>query len=564
MGEPRIGRDRRKAAVLVALGAALAFYPGAPSQGAEPKGPPVVGPAAQVTVDVDPSRAYNQPQMVVDPKDPQTLAIIGANYNAGTCGAHVSLDGGRTWRAGKGVAKPADDKTCVRSDLGPYLGGAIARGTLFLAAASDDFGGQQDVNNLYLSRSTDLGDTWETTVIHRGRTNTEFTEVNGAKKMGGEHFSLVRMGVDPSNPRYVYVGARLGHADRTPPYGLFGNVSLRSVVAASEDGGKTFGPLIDLLADTPRSEIAGARVPAFTVGRDGTVYAFHAERTPPLPAGQTFNPASPPGSPGAGGRTLMSTSTDHGKTWTTKVIDDSSVSCPACGTDPTGAFNHKTGELYLVMGQRANAEGERNVMFRRSSDGGKTWDPAVKVNHDTTPREHQFPQVSVAPNGRVDVAWHDFRNDTVFNPSGARADQTYWDVYYSYSHDGGRTWAQDIRMSDRSMHQNEGYSFHRQYGLAGPVGIASTDAVAYVAWGDSRRGSLQFPVEDYYFATAVHDREAAEGTGAGGGSSTARDVVLGSVVTLVLAGLVLLAASRGVGRRGQSGAEPSTPKVTAG
>lgn len=95
--------------------------------------------------------------MVIDPDDPQTIAIVGANYNAGSCGAHVSLDGGRTWLAGKGVAKPADDATCVRSDLGPYLGGAFANGTIFLASASDDFGGQQNVNNLYLSRSNRPG-----------------------------------------------------------------------------------------------------------------------------------------------------------------------------------------------------------------------------------------------------------------------------------------------------------------------------------------------------------------------------------------------------------------------
>ena len=168
----------------------------------------------------------------------------------------------------------------------------------------------------------------------------------------------------------------------------------------------------------------------------------------------------------------------------------------------------------------------------------------IRVNHDKTARDHQYPQISVAPNGRVDVAWHDWRNDTLFNPAGTRSNQLYWDIYYSYSNDGGLTWADDIRMSDRSMNKNEGYSFHSNYGLGGPAGIASTDTAALVAWGDSRRGSVQLPVEDYYFAEAVHDREALEGGAAGGDDNTARDVVLGSVVTLVVAGLVLLIAAR--------------------
>lgn len=93
------------------------------------------------------------------------------------------------------------------------------------------------------------------------------------------------------------------------------------------------------------------------------------------------------------------------------------------------------------------------------------------------------------------------------------------------------------------------------------MGIASTDAATYVAWGDSRRGSVQLPVEDYYFASAIHDREALEGAGTSGGDNTARDIALGSVVTLVVAGLVLLLASRGVRRGDQPVPERSTGKV---
>ena len=96
------------------------------------------------------------------------------------------------------------------------------------------------------------------------------------------------------------------------------------------------------------------------------------------------------------------------------------------------------------------------------------------------------------------------------------------------------------------------------------MGIASTDAATYVAWGDSRRGSVQLPVEDYYFASAVHDGEALASAGASGGNNTARHIALGSVVTLVVAGLVLLIAARGVGRGDHPDPERTATTVASG
>ena len=542
-----MGRRTRKAAGIAALGV-LATAGVAGAQGGKAPPAPTVYPASQVTTDIDPSRAYNQPQMLVDPKDPDVRVIVGANYNAGTCGAQVSVDGGRTWRAGKGNAKPTEYKTCVRSDFGPYLGGAYANGAIYLASAADDKGGQQDVNNLYLSRSTDLGDTWQTTIIHRGKADNAFTEVNGTTKIGGEHYSLVRMGIDHTNPSYVYVGARLGIADRTPPYGLFGNVVIRGVIAVSSDGGKTFSDPVDPMANLPRNEYAGSYVPSITVAPDGVVYAAMRERTPPSIADKPFTAGMPAGSPGSGGRLLLASSTDHGKTWVTKSIDDSAVAGagntqanPEIAADPT------TGKLYVIFGQRDTATSELNVWIMSSSDGGRTWSARTRVNHDSTARDHTLPGVSVAPNGRVDVAWADYRNDLQFQPAAARSAQLWWDVYYSYSADGGKTWADDIRISDRSMNKNEGYTFHSNYGLGGPQGVASTNAAAVFAWSDSRRGSVALPVEDYYFTTATFTSGTEPSAGAT--SHTARDVALGSVITLVVVGIVVVAAYAGFGRK---------------
>jgi hypothetical protein len=532
---------------LLALGASLATPGGAVAQQPAP-GTPIVLPARQVSTDLRPGRAYNQPQLTIDPTDERTIVIAGANYNAGECLGFLSLDGGATWRPGKALARPPQYKTCVRPDLGPYIGAKFGPdGTLFLASAADNAGGQQVVNDLYVARSEDLGDSWDFTVAHKGREAVEFTQLDGTKKMGGEHFSLVRMGVDPKDPRYVYAGARYQHADRTAPYGTFGVIPIRNMIAASSDGGRTFGPLVDPMAGVPRNEMYGAYVPSISVGPDGTVYAFTRERTPPADPNNPAGPNTPPGVAGAGGRLLMSTSKDHGATWTVKSIDDSPVTCGSrdrCQWIPEGTVDPNSGRIYVVFAQADTATSDTNIWFKSSGDGGATWSDRKKLNDDDTNLDQYFPGVSVAPNGRVDVAWHDFRNDRYYQPAAAFADELYWDAYLTSSNDGGVTWTPNTRVSDRSMNKNEGYTLSSSYGLMGPIGIASTDAAAHVAWGDSRRGTLQLPTEDYYFTSVVYDAEQLAGARSDDPERPAAWFALGAAVMLGILGAVLLVVSR--------------------
>jgi hypothetical protein len=71
------------------------------------------------------------------------------------------------------------------------------------------------------------------------------------------------------------------------------------------------------------------------------------------------------------------------------------------------------------------------------------------------------------------VAWHDFRNDRYYQPAATSNEELYWDAYLT----------------------------------------SSTDGAAHVAWGDSRRGTLQLPTEDYYFTSVVYDRDLLAAAG---------------------------------------------------
>jgi hypothetical protein len=66
-----------------------------------------------------------------------------------------------------------------------------------------------------------------------------------------------------------------------------------------------------------------------------------------------------------------------------------------------------------------------------------TWSPPVRVN-DVAEGWQWDGTMSVAPNGRIDVIWNDTRDTGSVNRSS---------LYYSWSFDGGETWAPSVRLS---------------------------------------------------------------------------------------------------------------------
>jgi hypothetical protein len=128
-----------------------------------------------------------------------------------------------------------------------------------------------------------------------------------------------------------------------------------------------------------------------------------------------------------------------------------------------------------------------NVMFSRSTDGGRTWSAPLRINDDSPTQHaaHWFGTLSVAPNGRVDACWNDTRHS---------ADNSLSELYYCWSDNGGLTWAANRPLSP-PFNQSLGYP--QQSKMGDYIGMVSLNEGACIAYTATFNGE-----EDIYFVRA--------------------------------------------------------------
>jgi len=202
---------------------------------------------------------------------------------------------------------------------------------------------------------------------------------------------------------------------------------------------------------TPQDQLAGDQwSPAIAVGPDGALYAVWAD---------TRN---------GDGNIYFAKSTDGGTTWSANVrLNDD----PGTAWQYDPAIAADAGAVYVAWEDERN--GNRDIYFAKSTDGGATWSANTRLNDDPGTADQYSPAIA-ADADAVYVAWTDERNGN-------------GDIYFAKSTDGGATWSANTRLND-----DPGGAEQRSPALTADAGAV------YVAWTDERNGG-----SDIYFARST-------------------------------------------------------------
>jgi hypothetical protein len=151
--------------------------------------------------------------------------------------------------------------------------------------------------------------------------------------------------------------------------------------------------------------------------------------------------------------------------------------------------------IYMLASVVPSGRSTTDVMFVRSTDGGLTFSAPLRINDDpVNPNKwHWFGTLSVAPNGRIDSVWYDTRN---------AVNNTDSQLFYSWSTDGGVTWAPNVAVSN-AFNPFEGYPNQSKIGDYITIVSDNTGAnVAYSATFNLNPSSGQHEEDVYYVRVA--------------------------------------------------------------
>jgi len=119
-----------------------------------------------------------------------------------------------------------------------------------------------------------------------------------------------------------------------------------------------------------------------------------------------------------------------------------------------------TGRVYVLWNEAHRKKGPTRVYLRWSDTDGDTWSNPVKVSTQSARADGEFPMLAATGRGDVRVAWMDDRTGR-------------WNTWYRRSIDGGLTWSDEVRLSNRPngapYKSREGFRF--PYGDYGQIDI---------------------------------------------------------------------------------------------
>lgn len=500
---------------------------------------PVVTAAVQVTTNPDPARAYASPQIIRNHKTGELVIATTESRTLKTIEVFISTDDGRSWfPGGDPLLEPWTDSSGDPEANVNHTFAVDPDGVIYLAFQANDpqfsvLPRADRPRHIFLAKSADSGRSWDTVKVW------DAPEEPSAER-GLKRNNRPWVAVDDNDPDHVYVSWMQWWTSVEPV-----NDGNKALIAASSDGGETFGEPFSLREGDPQGSYEAR--PA--VDRHGWVHVV-------MPGRGRVPPGTPDDTPSPIRTVQYRVSKDHGETWSEAVeIEEGNAGF---------AFNRKWGiradpgsdTLYVIWYGNPNPRAEyppddRDIYMRVSRDSGETWSDRIVVNddHELPDVQHYDPGMWVAPNGRLDIAWFDFRH----SPTPETVNQGNFggahDVYYRSTTDGGLTFSDSVKITDRIIDRTIGVWSNRTH-IHAPIGIVSTDDTVYFTWQDTRNGNQETSAEDVYFASLHLDGSAAVGGAADDDDEPSTLLLAGS--GLVLGMGVAMVVAFALSRRGRS------------
>lgn len=437
-------------------------------------------PFANVRVSHDTYQAHSEPMLVENPNN--SLNLVGGSkfftdpsHYRFQIGYFTSFDGGCTWRDG-GVFPGFLARYTLTSDISFAFG---SHNDVYAAVLYEARGGR---SGIAVSTSTDGGATFGDPVsVFESRETQIFNDKPW-------------IAIDNTN------GAHRGTLYVTWSYDYGndcgqGNPCVEELaLSRSLDGGKTFSPPHFIEGSAP---FCATSLPDRQPGAtrcDGVIGAIPIVLPDGTLAVAFLNSydAIEATKPRTATRQLVVTSADGGLSWSPPVsvalVHDilgifppekyRNLSLPALACDP------KTGQLYITWSDKAN--GDADILFSVSRDKGQMWSQPLRVNDDALHNgELQFqPQIAVAPDGVISIAFFDTRLDPAHR---------LIDVYLAQSVDGGQSFLANARVTSQSWNpavdapvDGGGLQFIGDY-----QGLAADNLFAHPFWNDTRTGAQE-------------------------------------------------------------------------
>ena len=448
-------------------------------------------------------RSNNSPTLVRNPTNNGNLVITNrVDTPRFGCSQHVSFDGGVKWADTPVPLPKGEEAKCFGPDAA-----FAADGTLYVSFVT--LKGRGNIPNAgWVVRSADGGRTFSKPV----------------RTLGHLAFQ-VRIAVDPKDSRRVYLtwlqGSDVGFLKFAKP----GN-PIRA--ARSDDGGATWGSPTRVSSPARGRSIAATP----TVGSDSKLYVLYLDlRGDQLDYEGAHRGEGGPPYPGPFSL-VLARSVDKGRTWAESVVDDHIVPIdrfvvlfppfPSIAVAPDGRVYAAFHDARL---------GDPDVLVWSLAKGSDGWGPATRVN-DTPTRDgtsQYLPQLAVAPNGRLDVAYYDRRSD--------RDRDVMNHVSLQSSFDEGEIFVPALRLSSQPFSSRVGFGSKNDLPTLGSrLALVSTDDRALAVWTDTRAGNVATNKQDLARGVAAFSDPARLAPGAKAG------LRYGGIV-LMLLGLGMLAAS---------------------